>query len=82
MSIVISGQFQDLHSPNNGETDWQTIQRVERDICLLYHQLAEYSYIMGDLYYGDVYALPYWDYLNLQTLEPDQRAFIRFLAAI
>lgn len=32
---------------------------------------------MGDLYYGDVYSLPYWEYLVVSTLEPDQQQFIR-----
>lgn len=52
-------------------------QRVERDICLLYHQLAEYEGIMGDLYYGSVYALPYWDYVELSGLMPKEAEFIR-----
>ena len=43
--------------------EWADKQRVERDVLLLYHQLADYSYIMGDLYYGTVFALPYWDVL-------------------
>ncbi len=58
--MKINRQFQDLHSPGPNETDWYTIQILERDICLLYHQLADYSYIMGDLYYGNVFALSYW----------------------
>ncbi|KLU02753.1 hypothetical protein RISK_005049 [Rhodopirellula islandica] len=54
------------------EVDWTEVQRVERDICLLYHQLADYSYIMGDLCYGDVFSLPYWEYLQIEELESDQ----------
>lgn len=38
-------------------------QRVERDILLLYHQMAPYEGFMGDLYYGDVFALPYWEFI-------------------
>ncbi len=75
--MKINRQFQDLHSPGQNGTDWYTIQVVERDICLLYHQLADYSYIMGDLYYGDVFALPYWEYLNIPNLETERQAFIR-----
>jgi hypothetical protein len=74
--VKINERFQALHTPAT-ETDWVAIQAVERDICLLYHQLADYSYIMGDLYYGDVYGLPYWDYLDVQGLEPEQRDFLR-----
>lgn len=75
--MKINRQFQDLHLPTPNKTDWYTIQIVERDICLLYHQLADYSYIMGDLYYGDVYALPYWEYLNVPNVEPERQMFIR-----
>ncbi len=57
--MKINRQFQALHSPDPDCTDWHTVQIVERDICLLYHQLADYSYVMGDLYYGDIYSLPY-----------------------
>lgn len=32
---------------------------------------------MGDLYYGDVFGLPYWDFLQLEGLEPERQAFIR-----
>lgn len=53
------------------------IQKVERDICLLYKQLAEYTYIMGDLYYGDVFNLPYWDYLNLDLPDSEREDFVR-----
>lgn len=53
------------------------IQKVERDICLLYRQLAEYSYIMGDLCYGTVYALPYWNYLDVRDVKEDNRKFLR-----
>lgn len=72
----INERFQALHTPNT-QTDWVAIQAVERDICLLYHQLADYSYIMGDLYYGDVFGLPYWEYLDVQGLAPEERDFVR-----
>ena len=75
--MKINRQFQDIHSPLPTETDWCRIQIVERDICLLYHQLASYSWIMEDLYYGSVYALPYWRYLNISALETKRQAFIR-----
>jgi hypothetical protein len=69
-------QFQDLHS-NRESTDWVLKQQVERDICLLYHELADYSYIMGDLYYGSVFNLPYWDYLTFPGVDAVDLAFIR-----
>ncbi len=59
------------------EVDWVQIQVVERDICLLYHQLADYSYIMADLDYGAVFALPYWDYLDVAGVPGSQRDFLR-----
>ena len=60
------------------ELGWVEKQEVERDICLLYHQLAEYSYIMGDLYFGTVFRLPYWEYLAISgELASEDAAFIR-----
>jgi hypothetical protein len=75
--MKINQQYQSLHSHGDSEVDWVAVQEVERDICLLYHQLADYSYIMGDLYYGNVYALPYWECLNIPGLDEPQRNFIR-----
>ena len=64
--------------PGGGESDkWIELQCVERDICLLYHQLANYSYIMADLYFGSVYELPYWNYLDVLDIDADRRDFIR-----
>ncbi len=60
----------------DADVNWTEIQLVERDICLLYHQLADYSYIMGDLYYGDVFSLPYWEYLHVEELAPDRQRFV------
>jgi hypothetical protein len=76
MAARINRQFQDLHR-QSATADWVLKQHVERDICLLYRQLANYSYIMGDLYYGPVFALPYWEYLDLPGLDDDDRKFIR-----
>ena len=72
----INWQYQDLHNPESAE-DWVSIQRVEADICLFYHQQSNYSYIMGDLYYGDVYALPYWEFLQTKNLPNDRADFIQ-----
>ncbi|MDH3919367.1 MAG: hypothetical protein OEU25_14455, partial [Rhodospirillales bacterium] len=73
----INHQYQDLHIPESDVSRWVELQEVERDICLLYHQLSEYSYIMSDFYYGNVYALRYWDFLDVGGIEPDRQSFIR-----
>ena len=38
---------------------------IEKDICYLYHELAEYSGIMGDLDYHSTYNKDYWKYINV-----------------
>ena len=75
--LGINTQYQSLHLPGQSDVDWVLVQQVERDICLLYHQLAEYSFIMGDLYYGNVYALPYWNFLDTPGLPDEKHEFIR-----
>lgn len=75
--MKINHQFQDLHIPGGTGIDWAAIQSVERDICLLFHQLADYSYIMGDLYYGSVYALDYWNFLQIHGIDPKRQQFLR-----
>ncbi len=77
MELLANHAIQSLHTQGEPEVDWVAVQEVERDICLLYHQLADYSYIMGDLYYGNVYALPYWEYLCVPGLDESQQEFIR-----
>jgi hypothetical protein len=56
-------------------------QRLERDICLLFHHLAQYSYIIGDLSFGTIFALPYWEYIDSPDLDDQsvavERTFIR-----
>lgn len=74
--MKINRQFQELHT-NGQSADWVLLQQVERDICLLYHQLADYSYIMGDLYYGSVFGLPYWEYLDFPGSGITDRDFVR-----
>lgn len=58
---------------------WKQIWQVERDICYLYHELSEYSGIMGDLAYGSCYAQPYWEFLhlNVRQMPEEERCFIR-----
>jgi hypothetical protein len=64
-------------TPPADSDDWCEVQELERDILLLYHQLAEDSYVMGDLYYGNVFALPYWNYLDPSGLEHDRAVFVQ-----
>ncbi len=75
--MKINRQSQELHIDGKSSADWVLKQIIERDICLLYYQLSNYSWVMGDLYYGDVYALPYWEYLDFPGIEPEDREFIR-----
>lgn len=58
---------------------WDLLWKVERDICFLYHELSEYAGIMGDLAYGSLYPLPYWEFLNLHdsNIHDEDRCFIR-----
>ncbi len=59
--------------------EWEDYEKVERDICYLYHELSEYAGINGDLSFGSFYAIPYWEYLNLQdpNMHEDERGFIQ-----
>lgn len=74
--MKINHMSQELHASGQS-ADWILKQQLERDICLLYHQLSSYSYIMGDLYYGSVFVLPYWNYLEMPGLETPDRDFLR-----
>jgi hypothetical protein len=59
------------------DIDWVKIQEIEKDICLLYHQLSDYAFIMDDLYFGSIFNLPYWNFLDIKELEDNKRRFIR-----
>ena len=72
----INWQFQDLHT-TSPKLDWVAIQKVEADICLFYQQQAHYSFIMGDLYYGNVYSLPYWEMLNQEGIDDERLEFLQ-----
>jgi hypothetical protein len=76
-SPKINEQFQSRHIDGKSDIDWVKLQEIEKDICLLYHQLASYSFIMDDLYFGSVFNLPYWNFLDIQELEDEKRRFIR-----
>ncbi len=73
--MKINSRYQDQHA--GGGVDWVAVRKVERDICLLYHQHSKYRYIMGDLYYGSVDELHYWDYLDLDGVDQLEREFVR-----
>jgi hypothetical protein len=70
-------QFSSVYANGVPQIDWVKIQEIERDICLLYHQLSSYPHVTSDLYFGDVFKLPYWNFLDIQGLDGDQRKFIR-----
>lgn len=55
---------------------WEVIWQVDRDICFLYHLLAEFPGIDGDQAYGHLFILPYWEFLDLD-LEEDESRFVR-----
>lgn len=50
------------------------LRELKRDICYLYHDAIQYSFIIGDLDYG---VLPYWEYLNISGLYDDDKDFIQ-----
>jgi hypothetical protein len=57
--------------------DYDLSLRVQRDICFLYHEQADYSYIMGDLSYTTLYQLPYWNFLDSPGIDKADHDFIR-----
>jgi hypothetical protein len=61
---------------DSSDIDWDKLQQIERDICYAYHQIAPYGYIMGDLYWGSLFSLPYWNYLQVDGLEDERAKFM------
>jgi hypothetical protein len=43
------------------------IQHIKKDICFLYHELSEYSGMMGDLDYSGLYDRPYWKFIDVDA---------------
>ncbi|MEM7224857.1 MAG: hypothetical protein AAF495_17895 [Pseudomonadota bacterium] len=76
VNLKINHQYQDLYIPGADLSRWIELQKVERDILLLYHQLSDYRSINGSLYFGEVYNLPYWAYLNVENVDESRRLFI------
>jgi hypothetical protein len=59
------------------DDDHGLYKRLTRDVCFLYHELADYGHIMGDLDYASDYPLDYWRLINgIETGRGDDR-FIR-----
>jgi hypothetical protein len=56
---------------------WVEVQHAERDICLLYHQLAKVFVHQGGPVLRAVYGLPYWDYLSVSNLELERAVLLR-----
>ena len=58
---------------------WDLWWKVERDICFLYYELAQHAGVTGDLAYGLIYNLPYWEFLNLRdpSMSEGESRFIR-----
>lgn len=47
--------------------EYNQIKQIEKDICFLYHELSEYSFIMGDLDYHNLYNREYWSFINVDS---------------
>jgi hypothetical protein len=47
--------------------EYTDLKQIEKDICFLYHELSEYSGIMGDLDYHTLYNKKYWTYIDVDT---------------
>ena len=57
--------------------DRKVYRRLIRDICYLYHDLAGYRYIIGDLDYAAEYDFPYWQVVNRIDTGTLEDRFIR-----
>lgn len=53
-----------LDSSQREDDDFELYKQLTRDVCYLYHELADYGHIMGDLDYANDYSLPYWEVIN------------------
>jgi hypothetical protein len=47
------------------------VDRVKRDLLLMFHEQIEYSGVMGALDYSGLFDLPYWEYLGVRDPDPD-----------
>lgn len=63
-----------LDNSQREDDDPLVYKRLVRDVCYLFHELADYQHIMGDLDYANDYALSYWALINrVDTGNPDDR---------
>jgi hypothetical protein len=63
-----------LDNSQREDDDPAVYKRLVRDVCYLFHELADYQQIMGDLDYPNDYALSYWALINrVATGNPDDR---------
>jgi hypothetical protein len=75
--MMTNRKDQDIYTQCEFGTDWVLVEEVKKDICLLYHTLRRYGFIMGDLNYSEVYSMRYWRFLDMTGLPDDGRRFIR-----
>lgn len=70
-----------MHPPGHAtiELDWEAVWEAEKDICYLYHWLAEFSAIDGDLPYGSVFKQPCWELIGavIPEMRRSQALFLR-----
>ena len=63
-----------LDNSQREDDDSILYKRLIRDVCFLFHELADYKQIMGDLDYANDYPLPYWTLINnVDNGHPDDR---------
>ena len=56
------------------DNDARLYKQLTREVCYLFHELAAYPHVMGDLDYANDYALPYWTLINrIDTGRHDDR---------
>jgi len=66
-----------LDDSQREDNDATLYKQLTRDICYLFHELAAYRHIMGDLDYANDYALPYWDLISRVDTGRDDDRLIR-----
>ena len=59
------------------DDDDSLYKQVLKDVCFLYHELAGYRQIMGDLDYAKDYSIHYWELLNRVDTGRVEDRFIR-----
>lgn len=63
-TATMSKQPLRLDDSQREDDDVFLYKQLTRDVCYLFHELAAYQQIMGDLDYENDYALPYWTLIN------------------